>query len=238
MTVAILSWAAHETLLNTLESYAKFNLADDERIIYFQEISSKDKEIAHRYGYQWLGSDTNIGIAGAYAELVKHATGEFFLFLENDWELIRKPRAELDAAKVLLHGRLADVVRLRHRIHPGAPLWTVQFKDREMDRPTHLLDSVHWSDPAQKFPALVRKYGVALRTGLDENIQEIFWHTDAQHANWTNNPTMFRTEWLRETIVPKLGTRDVELDLQPWWEHQDFRVAQGEGLFTHKRLDR
>lgn len=238
MTIAILSWGSHETLVNTLESYKKYRLDDEDKVIFFQEITEEDIEIAHRYGYRWLGSPNNIGIGAAYGELVKEAMGEFFLFLENDWELVRDPDHQIHAAEVLLHAHLTDVVRFRHRYLPGAPLWTRQFEDREMERPTHLLDSVHWTDPANKFPDLVKKTGVLLRTGYDENVQEVFWITDAGHANWTNNPTLFRTDWLKEHIVPRVGNSDLERDIQSWWEQQPFRVGQGNGLFTHNRIDR
>lgn len=238
MTIAILSWAAHETLINTLESYRKYNLDDEDKIIFFQEYSDDDIEIAHRYGYRWIGSPFNVGIGAAYAALANQAKGEFFLFLENDWELICDPINQIYAAQVLLHAHLTDVVRLRHRSLPGAPLWTMQFQDREMERPTHLLDSVHWTDPAAKFPDLVKRTGVLIQTGPDENVQEVFWGTDAGHANWTNNPTLFRTDWVQENIVPRVGDSDLERDIQSWWEQQSFRVSQGNGLFTHNRVDR
>jgi hypothetical protein len=65
---------------------------------------------------------------------------------------------------------------------------------------------------------------------------EPFWYTTSRYANWTNNPTMFRTKFLEKYILPRMGSRDVELDIQQWWQEQNFWVAQGEGLFTHNRL--
>jgi hypothetical protein len=93
-----------------------------------------------------------------------------------------------------------------------------------MDAPQFLLESVFWS----KNPELLGPI----------NFDYHGWYTTtAMFANWTNNPTMFRTEWLRENIVPRM-TRDIEIDLQPWWAQQTFNVAQSAyGLFTHHRLD-
>lgn len=228
LTIAVLSWGAHKTLVNTLESYHQWGLdrLGDERLIFFQEISEKDKTIATNYGYESFGADTNIGIAEAYRALVERATSDLFLFLENDWMLIAAPTMEILEAESMLISFDVDVIRLRHRKFPGDPLWTRQFNGREYDRPTHLLDCVHWQDKPDKFPEIWK----------DPDYTDSWYFARAGHANWTNNPTMFRTDWLRTHIVPRLGTRDVEVDLQPWWEHQNFLVAQGDGLFKHLRI--
>jgi hypothetical protein len=227
-TLAILSWGAHETLVNSLKSYKEFGLVSlfDERLILFQEISDKDRELAYLYDYEYIGFDENIGIAGGYKKLIEAATGDYLLFLENDWELIEYAGPTIVQAELLIETEGIDFVRLRHRQNPGNPLWTRQFEGHEMDRPTHLLDSIHWTNP-DKFSPIER-----LPIFYDR-----WFVTTSKNANWTNNPHMARTEWLREHILPRVGTRDVELDLQDWWAQQDFKVAQGEGLFKHWRLD-
>jgi hypothetical protein len=220
MTIAILSWGSHKTLINTLESYKKFNLNDTEKLIFFQEISKRDIEIAEEYGYLWQGDLENVGIAEAYKALVEHATGELFLFLENDWELLEPPEQQLAEASRLLLDNTIDIARFRHRQHPGNPLWTRQFEGNEMSRPEHLLDSIHWTNP-DKFES-VQKGGQ--------------WYiTTAEYANWTNNPHMARTDFLRKEIVPRLSG-DIEKSLQEWWQQQSFVVTQGDGLFTHNRI--
>jgi hypothetical protein len=224
--IAILSWGAHETLVNTLESYRQsLDLVDDERVIFFQEITDKDKGIAREYGYEYIGSRTNVGIAAAYKELLACTGGDLFLFLENDWEMIEDNNRIYHAADLLRQGTL-DLVRLRHRRNPGNPLWTRQFEGREYERPTHLLDAVHWTDNPEKFPEI----------GKIDN-SPVMYVTTARYANWTNNPHLAKTDFLRTHIAPRLNG-DIESGLQPWWEQQDFRVGQGDGVFTHNRLDR
>lgn len=225
LTIGILSWGQHETLINTLRSYRNWGLLfrpDVEYLIFFQEISEKDKEIADLYGFECFGVSKNIGIAGGYRKLVEATTSEFFLFLENDWELLRHPWSQLLSAQTALATREFDVVRFRHRTRPGNPLWTRQFEGNEMSRPEHLLDCVHWVDEPTQFDQIF--------------YSRPFWYTTSRYANWTNNPTMFRTRFLEKYILPRMGNRDVELDIQRWWQEQDFWVAQGEGLFTHNRL--
>jgi hypothetical protein len=225
MTLAMLSWGAHRTLINTLESYQTFGISDSENIIWFQEIDNTDKRIADKYGFKYYGSKDNIGIAEAYKNLVNLATGDTFLFLENDWMALESGD-RLKYGHELLYSGSADVVRFRHRRFPGEPLWTLQYKGIEHEKPSHLLDCVHWhTNPDDLFPDDIQK------------ADNSFYLASSKNANWTNNPTMFLTEFLKYTILPKMGSRDVEIDIQEWWEHQDFTVAQDNvGIFTHKRI--
>lgn len=225
MTLAVLSWGSHKTLIQSLESYRRYGLdsLERDRLIFFQEISVEDIDIANKYGYEPLGTETNVGIAEAYKYLVTSASEDTFLFLENDWELIEMPDYIHDEALSLLDHCDFDVIRLRHRKNHGWPLWSKSFAGNEMDHPTHLLDSIHWSEEPIG-PINWDYHG--------------WWSTTSAFANWTNNPTMFRTQWLKDNILPRM-TGDIEVDLQPWWEQQTFSVAQSTtGLFTHNRIDR
>lgn len=232
-TLAILSWGAHDTLKQTLESYEYWQLPIhfDQKLIFFQQISPLDIGYADRYGYEYMGALTNVGIPEAYSRLVERATGSVFLFLENDWKLLEEPSAAIADGRFLLSTNQADVIRYRHSKEPGNPLWTRQFEDKEYERPTHLLDSVHWTTP-NKFPEIGEV------TIYDENSWAArHWYVaKARNANWTNNPHMAYTSFLKQNIVPRLGDRDIELDIQDWWQEQNFKVAQGAGLFQHNRI--
>lgn len=237
ITLAMLSWGSHKTLENTLNSYQKHGLLNhvDERIIFFQEASDQDRKIADQYGFEMvISASENIGIAKAYQHLLEMATKDCFLFLENDWELIRDNwKPQIVAADILIRSGLIDGLRLRHRQNPGHPLWTRQFEGREHDKPSHMLDAVHWTERPEDLGFMyVDYYLTELQT------HEHFWIVPARYANWTNNPTIFRKSFLMEHIHPRLGSGDIERDIQGWWEQQDFMIAQGEGLFTHNRLDR
>lgn len=234
MTIAVLSYGSPLTLTQSLQSYADFGLdqLDDERIIYFQEITDIDIGIARKFGWKWVGSRENVGIAEGYHRLLEEATGEFFLFLENDWRLIEEPKSQIEEAQRLIQEDRVDLVRFRHRKNPGHPLWTRQFEGKEEERMTHLLDSVHWTDPDPNRFWQIRKI-----SDFTPTVNDWYW-TMSPYANWTNNPHMAYTKFLRNNVVPHLGTGDLERDIQSWWEQQDFTVAQGKGLFTHDRIDR
>jgi hypothetical protein len=207
-------------------SYKAFGLDTlaTQKIIFFQEITNPDRDIAKKFGYEAIGDSENIGIAGGYKRLVEHATGDFFLFLENDWVLLEPAKEEIQKGIDILFRGAADVIRYRSRKYPGSPLWTLQFKGSEWEHPTHVLDAVHWTETPEN------------HTGISKGLNDYYYAT-AENANWTNNPTMFKTDWLKNVVVPRFGTRDVEIDLQEWWEKQStIMVAQGEGLFTHRRI--
>lgn len=226
MSIAMLSWGYHETLIRTLDSYREFGLDElfEEKVIFFQEYSKRDKEIAKEYGYDSFGSPENIGIAEAYKLLAAAISGDYFLFLENDWKLLEDPASAILDGFGLLQLGMADIVRYRHRWFPGNPLWTRQFEGHEYDKASHLLDAIHWSD-MEHFPEV---YPLRINDNL-------WYQTTAKNANWTNNPHMAHIDFIRDNIVPRLGDRDIEKDIQSWWHTQDFKVAQGQGLFTHER---
>lgn len=238
LTIGILSWGARATLLNTLESYKEAGLLDiaAQVFVFFQEINQEDIDIANEYGLEYYGNDINLGIAEGYKAMLLNATQPYYLFLENDWKIdngIHSPHyvADLIVDGTLflnapaLHPDKADVVRYRSRSWPGNPLWTRQFQGHELWRPEHLLDSLHWRSDTQ-----MAEFRDKIQAGAYG-----FYHTTSKYANWTNNPHMVRTEWIK-SLADKFGNGDIERDFQGWWEQQDFRVAQGEGLFTHWRL--
>ena len=225
LTIGILSWKNRKTLQNTLDSYERAGLLSypQQIFIFFNEIDEEDKKMADKYGIKYYGSETNLGIAGAYKEMLNYVEQPHFLFLENDWyirhEEIPLLIPQLDDGQKFLW--LADVIRLRSRRTPGDPLWTIQFKDKELERPEHLLDCVHWTeDPDLKFPKEITK------------IAPKWYCASAKNANWTNNPHMVRTDWAKKVLVPHLEG-DIELSLQSWWQTTDYKVVQGEGFFEH-----
>jgi len=230
LTVGILSWGQHKTLMNTINSYYERGLANkpEQIFIFFQEMTNADEELAELVDFDHYGADTNLGIAGGYAAMLEHVEQPNYLFLENDWVLTEdlwSGNTAIEDGIGFLEDDIADVVRYRSKRNPGNPLWTRQFQDRELTRPEHLMDSIHWIDnPSASFPEFI--------TQIDHD----WYRTTASFANWTNNPHMAKTEWLRQNILPRLGNRDIELDLQHWWQAQDFQVAQGSGLFTHYRI--
>src|SRR5262249_24338354 len=133
----------------------------------------------------------------------------------------------------LLRSGRADVVRLRHRIRYGEPLITRPFMGHETEAPAFLLESAYWmADPAAGFPGLIAKERIA---------GEDWFFASARNARYTNNPSLYRTGFVRDVIVPRsdVDGTGIEKTIEDWWREQDeIRVCQGPGLFMHSRIDR
>jgi hypothetical protein len=235
--ICILSWRSPSTLKNSLSSYQKNGLFEcaDEILIFFNEISSKDEKIANKYKLNYMGASQNLGIGKALEVLVTQSKCDYVLFLEEDWVLIENPeitQKRIKTAINLLEEGRADVVRLRHRLKYGDPLYTIIFKGDELKTPEYLFESIHWiDDPENKFPQFISKLSI--------NDEEWFL-SSAHYGCYTNNPCIYRREFLKNNVLPFTFGDGLALeeDIQPWWRDQDFKIIQGPGLFEHRRLDR
>ena len=236
VSIGILSWNNVNTLRNTLKSYKKNGLLDlsEDIVILFQEITEADKAIAEEFKVKYIGLSDNVGIGNGIKLLAENAAYDQILFLENDWELVEKKEITFDRLKsgLLKIQTGFDVVRFRSRKNPGHPLFSIAHKGKELDyyddwhqcTSPHLLESLHWLDPAEKFPDKIQKEG-------DEFVTTSRW------ANWTNNPFLINKHFLLDTILPFAGESvSFEKNIASWWVKQNFKIAQGEGLFTHNDL--
>lgn len=235
-SICILSWNSGKTLLNTLNSYRKnglLHLSDDITVL-FQEVSAKDLEIAKKFGLKTIGLKENIGIGKAISKLIENAKYENILFLEHDWELIENEKTlteRLNSGLELLENGF-DVVRYRSRKNPGFPVHSLRHKGNELNyyddwhkvTSPHLLESLYWLDPAESFPDKIQKNGE-------------YFITTSRWANWTNNPFLLKKEFFFKNIYDIAMTSEhFERDIAEWWVKQDFKIAQGDGLFTHNDL--
>jgi hypothetical protein len=232
LSVGILSWGSHATLRNTLESYKQYGLLEQaaQFFIFFQEISEEDISIATDYSIDIYGSHSNLGIAGGYRAMLDIITKSYYLFLENDWELKVENAEEQLRQGLYLLDNSTDFIKYRSRLYPGNPLWSRQWAGgQELAHPEHLLDCLHW------------RTDESINKNFSEYLKFMgngWYRTTSQYGNWTNNPHLVRMDWLKKNIVPKVGNKDIERDIQSWWRKQEFIVAQGDGMFTHYRLDR
>lgn len=235
LSIGILTWNAHNTLRNTLESYKKSGLLDmvNDVCIFAQEGKEVDYKLASDYGTDIILSPNNVGIGMGLTTLAHAAETDNILLLENDWiilpEYFSTVYRELSKGIDMIEKNKADVVKFRSRRVPGDPLYTLQFANREFDSPKHLFECVHWREnPDQDFPEHISKDS---ETGL--------YYAKSKYANQTNNPCIYNKEFYIKNISPFSGDGvQLEEKIFDWWADQDFTVAHGEGLFTHYRLDR
>ena len=240
ISVGILSWQSKHTLLNTLFSYKKNNLFDivEDVTIFFNEISENDKIITDIFDVSCLGSFRNLGIGKGYFELAKNAKCENILLLEHDWELIENKEIIFNRLKQginLLNSEISTV-RFRHRNNPGYPLWSkYAYEGKELEHydpvidliSPHLLDTLHWKEnPHELYPDKIQK-------------QNEHYLTTSRWANFTNNPCLYKKDFYLQVVDNFKGEFDLlENNISYWWARQNFKVAQGEGLFTHNDIQK
>jgi hypothetical protein len=233
ISIGILSWHSGQTLIDTLFSYHQnglFKIVNDITIL-FQEITDEDKQIADHFSLSYIGLNENIGIGKAFIKLTENAQTENILLLEHDWKLIENLGTtynRLNSGLDLLNNKY-DCIRYRHKSNPGYPHFSFRHKGNELNyyddelecTSPHLLDSLHWLDPSESFPDKIQK-------------KNEYFITTSRWGNWTNNPCLYKKEFYLD-IVSKFAGEGIALEgnISKWWAQQTFKVAHGEGLFTH-----
>jgi hypothetical protein len=233
ISIGILAWHSGQVLVDTLTTYHNNGLFDiiNDVTILFQEVTTQDIEIASHFGIDCIALQRNIGIGQAFIKLTENAKEDYVLVLEHDWNLIESPETTYDTLKRSYQAieMGMDVVRLRHRQHPGNPHFSFKHIGKELTyyddeiecTSPHLLDSVHWLDPAVEFPQYINKS------------EDIFW-TTSRYGNWTNNPCLYKKQFYLDTVKPFAGEGiGLEGNISKWWAQQQFKVGHGEGLFKH-----
>ena len=233
ISIGILSWHSGQVLVDTLTTYYENGLFDmvNDVTILFQEFNEQDYQIAKHFGLNVIGMNSNIGIGKAFIKLTENAQSEYVLVLEHDWNLIEDKETTYNTLKRSYQAieMGLDVVHLRHRKNPGFPHFSFRHQGNELTyydeeigaTSPHLLDSVHWLDPAVEFPDKINKS------------EDMFW-TTSRYGNWTNNPCLYKKEFYLNVIEPFMGEGiDLERKIAYWWPRQNFKVGHNEGLFKH-----
>jgi hypothetical protein len=235
ITLSYLSYKSYLTLENTLKSHIGLLDIVKEKQIYFQEFNETDLYIAEKYGLEFFGTTQNTGIRGGLLELLNNCRTTYFLFLENDFELIESvetAKQVLNDCISLIENHNIKVVRLRHELYPGEPLYSrpISFE--------HLgglkLEAIYrHNDLSELYPEIIKKI----------NLGYSYFYTTSNNAQWSNNVFICRTDWLK-SVIKEIFSNNNEVDfmLEPTLvQHSlvnDYLVAHGKGLFTHNRIDR
>jgi len=246
ITLGILSWKSPQTIRNTLESYKKNGLLEAVHpVIYFQERSSEDDALAKEYGIKdVMGGPGNTGIIGAMIELIQATKTKYFIFAECDFELVNDAATTkkiLKEAVKLMEEKDIHLVRLRDKKQPGEPLGSRDFAPKDLTN--HVFDmSFPYKIEVVMFEGDVQPDKAF--PGLFERIDyETPWYkTSSEHAPWSNNIFIAKTDFLKEKLLPLLEEhRDIpstEMERKLIEKLKDYNVAAGHGLFKHNRMDR
>ena len=254
-SIGVLSYRATRTLCQTMESYKRgaIDSCANECCVFFNAMVEEDAELCARYGWRCTGSPENLGLLGGMDALARTLTGDYLLMLQNDCPLVADAvftRRYLSEAIELLASGQADIVRCRSRTRPGQGFADAQkyaryygvgwqpflrrlFRPRKARR---MIGRAPYAIPnaEQRFPDHIKRRGS-------------FLVVDSSVINFTDQPFLISRplmlrllDWAKAHPKKRTlnGFQVLELNLNsPWWRAQHFKVAVGEGLFTHARLD-
>lgn len=256
ISVGVLSYHAHKTLARTLDSYEKGDLVScaDEACIFFNELTGEDERFCREHpGWRLAGSPVNLGLLGGMDALARTMTGDYLLMLQNDCPLVAAAattRRYLDEAVSLIAAGKADIVRCRSRNFPGQGFadakkfalyhgkgWRPAL--RRLFRPAkarRMIGRAPYAipDADRQFPEFITR-------------EQDFLIVDSSVINFTDQPFLISRQlmlalldWAKEHPKKRTlnGFQVMEINLNTsWWRRRHFKVAVGEGLFTHARLD-
>lgn len=257
ITIGYLSWKRNNIFKQTLTSHKDNGLYNiippKNRLIYFQEISTIDIDLAKQFECNYMGSNENVGILNAFIKLVENCETEYFIFCENDWYLVENDiitRKILEDSIEMLDRGITNIVRLRHRIKYGEPLYSkpsniVEWLQYNYNRFPYKLESLSWLDEPNK----------VYNNVMDEYDGNYKWYiVSLEHQRWSNNVFICKTSYIREVILPLVlyfietdkysGLEDILINYTKYIGRDNtlddiikiyslVKIAGGEGLFMH-----
>ncbi|MDA7757895.1 hypothetical protein N8920_08335 [Opitutales bacterium] len=261
--LVFLTWRAPKTLRKTLERISQslpiHSFGD--AVIYAQEITQHDRDLANEFGLRIVGNNQNVGILAGMKEAVASSKLDVVLYLECDCLLVEPEslflKTIVDGYNAIETGKL-DVLRLRHLRETGADYNTLKHLKYWGDKREH-------KRVKSRMMRLLRPRKASRLIGdaclLHSRAEEVFpkniyrmeeniYCMRSSNINWTNQSIMISKEWFLNTIIPYAeshpssrlvnGYLDLEKEMNcEWWRKQKFRVGWADpGLFTHARMDR
>ena len=245
-SLSVLSWKQHDVLTHTLGSFVDNGVLDlfPNRRIFFNEIDAADEALAAEFGFEAIGSRTNVGIFGGAKGLAEACRTEFMLFLENDCPAIVGAEEFADCMnRVTSDMRTHDVpvFSLRSRRWPGEKFERrVRYENFfRLERPL-AVQPPNQTKPRVATGALRRAYenlrrpslrGCALYAEEQPHLRHPAlirrsdngnWLTSSSALNWSNNCLLVRTAFLREVIIPRVESHPAPITVNG---HQDIEAA-------------
>jgi len=202
-SINYLSWKKVSILTETLDSHDKnglFNqITNENRNIFFQEISNEDIEIAKQYNINIFGNNENIGILNAFIELVENCKTEYFIFCENDFLLMKEDydiKKTLDDVKQILQEDNYAQVKLSNYKNPGF-LYISGGEDwlkQNQENYKYKIESLSWIPNPKEFYKTMKT--------INYNYEWFVVNNDDQL--WSNHIYACNTSFLKNIILPLL----------------------------------
>jgi len=204
-TIGYLSWKEHNILTKTLESHNKNGLYDiipkKNRLIFFQEISNEDKEIAKKFNCRYIGNKNNIGLLNAFIKLVENCKTKYFIFCENDFLLLDNYKNYnlkkcFQDVKSILDENEYSQVKLSNTKNPGfiycRPSDINNWLSVSQDDFVYKIESFSWIDKPEKF-----------YNNIEIIKKNYLWYkVKNEDQRWSNHIYACNTKFLKKIVLP------------------------------------
>jgi hypothetical protein len=239
-----------------------------EFFVYFNAITPEDKRVAEEAGVRYSGTAENLGIYGGFRAIAERARNPYVLILENDIVPLPGVRAreclEACVSDMIEHGIKCFSLRSRREPGEGAP-YTKYIKTFGLVEPIAPGLAPKKAAPFSRLRMFLEHGGIdkfraaSLFCERDpETVQKDAvrklpsgnYVTDSRYRNWSNQAVLVERQYFFDVVCrrveehpdPRLvnGHQDIERALnRRWWRRRrDSMGHAGEGVFTHRRLDR
>jgi len=203
ITIGYLSWKRQDIFKQTLESHKQNGLFDivpsENRIIFFQEISNEDKDIAKLYNCKYIGNKENIGILNAFIELVEACKTEYFIFCENDFILMENNydiiKTINDTNSILKDDKYAQI-KLSNYKNPGFLYinGNNEWLEQNQENFKYKVESLSWIPNPKTF--------YNNQQIVNYNYEWFIFNNEDQV--WSNHIYACNTNFLKNIIIPLL----------------------------------
>ena len=239
-----------------------------EFFVHFNAITPEDKRVAEEAGVSYSGTAENFGIYGGFRAIAERARNPYVLILENDIVPLPGARVreclEACVSDMIEHGIKCFSLRSRREPGEGAP-YTKYIKTFGLVEPIAPGLAAKKAAPFSRLRMFLEHGGIdkfraaSLFCERDpETIQKDAvrrlpsgnYMTDSRYRNWSNQAVLVERQYFFDVVCrrveehpdPRLvnGHQDIERALnRRWWRRRrDSMGHAGEGVFTHRRLDR
>lgn len=240
--IGVLAFQGVKTLENTLTSYRNYGLFEmvSETHVLFQQVNSPGRmawatDVVSRYRVLHpIYEPTNIGQRSAFIQLAHACSQPYLVVLEEDFQVspMANVREQLELGITLLQEN--DAVPVRHRKDAGSPNYAYDSYmantccGGKNPGATHMIEHTTWSDtPELEFKEL-KVCVTSPKT----------WCTTSKNAQYTNNPTLYKTAFATALFQRVPENEPFEPWLTQFWSGQSYNVARSTGIFKHNRIDR
>lgn len=254
--LSVLTWKSPRTLERTLHSLAPVSDLFSERKVICQEGSPEEMDIARKFGFVPVATESNLGIQEGLARCAESLETERILIVESDNVFVDKEKAPalLRRAIILFDQHEMDVFQVSGRPNRVSKRFLRYWKSEE---PLRKKLRAHLRPQAARLrvhESLAMPGTIAKGNRFIQKLEDEFYLTHSDCVSWSNRPFLTTRSFFLGPLITFArqnpgkkrvnGMPDLEHPIncpanRHWWCGLQAKVGVAyPGLFEHDRLER